>query len=138
MIEVSNLPALNAFLNFCATILLILGFVQIKKGRRAVHKKIMIAALAVSAMFLTSYLVYHAQAGSVPYPRYDWTRPVYFSILIPHIILAAVMSPFILLAVFHALKGRFEKHAKIVRWIWPVWIFVSISGVIIYLMLYHL
>ena len=96
----------------------------------------MVSALISSAAFLICYLIYHAQVGSVPYPYYDWTRPVYFIILVPHIILAAIMSPFILLALWFALRNQFEKHRKIVRWLWPVWMYVSVSGVIIYLMLY--
>jgi uncharacterized membrane protein YozB (DUF420 family) len=96
----------------------------------------MVSALISSAVFLTCYLIYHAHVGSVPYQHYDWTRPVYFTILIPHIILAAIMTPFILLAVWFAFREKFEKHRKIVRWLWPVWMYVSVSGVLIYLMLY--
>lgn len=97
----------------------------------------MITALVTSALFLTSYLIYHFNVGSVPYPLNDWTRPVYFTILIPHTILATVMTPFILIAVWQALKSNFEKHKKIVHWVWPVWMFVSVSGVAVYFMLYH-
>jgi len=135
---VSALPTLNAILNSIATVLLILGFVNIKKKRIDRHKTFMLAALVTSALFLTSYLIYHAQVGSTPYPHYDWTRTLYFIILIPHIILAAVMTPFILIMVWHAWKEQFEKHKRLARWVWPVWIFVSISGVIVYLMLYQL
>ncbi len=136
--SVTDLPALNALLNFTSGILLFLGYRKVKSGDRDGHKKIMIAALTVSALFFISYLIYHAEVGSVPYPHHDWTRPVYFLILIPHVILAAVMVPFILTAVYFALRGRDDQHKKIVRWVWPVWMFVSISGVLIYLMLYHL
>ncbi len=132
----TDLPSLNAFLNGVATILLLGGFIAIKRGRQGTHKKFMVGALVTSALFLISYLVYHCQIGSVPYPHYDWTRPVYFAILIPHVILAAVMVPFILLAVWHAFKMRFEKHKRITRWVWPVWMFVSVTGVVIYFMLY--
>ena len=132
----TDLPGLNAFLNGIATILLLAGFIAIKRGRQDTHKKFMVGALGTSALFLISYLIYHYQVGSVPYPHHDWTRPVYFAILIPHVILAAVMVPFILLAVWHAFKGRFEKHTRITRWIWPVWMFVSVTGVVIYFMLY--
>jgi uncharacterized membrane protein YozB (DUF420 family) len=96
----------------------------------------MLSALVSSALFLASYLIYHAQVGSVPYPHHDWSRPIYFTILIPHVILAAVMTPFIIAAVVFALRGQFERHKRIVRWLWPVWIFVSISGVVVYVMLY--
>jgi uncharacterized membrane protein YozB (DUF420 family) len=127
---------LNATLNFLSAIFLMLGYINIKKQRPDVHKKYMIAALISSACFLTSYLIYHYYAGSVPYPYHDWTRPLYFTVLIPHVILAAVMTPFIILAVIYALREKFDKHKKIVRWLWPVWMFVSVSGIAVYLMLY--
>jgi putative membrane protein len=96
----------------------------------------MAAALVTSTIFLASYLVYHAQAGSTPYPHHDWTRPLYFVVLIPHIILAALMVPFILAAVILAWKRRFRAHTRITRWLWPVWMYVSVSGVAIYAMLH--
>lgn len=96
------------------------------------------SALVSSTLFLISYLIYHYRAGSVPYPYHDWTRVLYFVILIPHVILAAVMVPFIIAAVYFAIRGRFDKHTRITRWLWPVWMFVSISGVIVYIMLYLL
>ncbi len=136
--NVSDLPALNALLNATAAVLLFAGYRQIRRGQRQNHKRLMLSALGVSALFLTSYLIYHAQVGSVPYPRHDWTRPVYFAILIPHVILAGGMVPFVLFAVGYALKGRFDRHRRIVRWLWPVWMFVSVSGVAVYWMLYRL
>lgn len=135
---VSGLPTLNAVLNGCSLILLVVGYVYIKRGDRTNHKRFMLSALVSSALFLTSYLIYHAQAGSTPYPYHDWTRPVYFVVLVPHVILAAVMVPFILAAVYFAWKQNFVKHTRITRWLWPVWVFVSLSGIIVYLMLYHL
>jgi len=137
-VNVSNLPTINAILNGISVILLTIGYVQIKRGNRMVHRKFMISAVISSAVFLTTYLTYHYYAGSVPYPHYDWTRPLYFIILIPHVILAAVMVPFILAALYFAFKSKFEKHKKIVRWVWPVWMFVSLSGIAVYLMLYKL
>lgn len=135
----SDLPTLNAVLNLISSVLLTAGYFQIKKkNNRLLHKKTMIGALITSGLFLTSYVIYHLKVGSVPYPHYDWTRTLYFSILIPHVILAAVMTPFIAIAVGFALRGRFDRHKKLVRWVWPVWIFVSVSGVVIYLMLYRL
>jgi putative membrane protein len=131
-------PTLNAILNAVAACLLLVGFIMIKRGRHNTHKTFMLAALVASAAFLISYLIYHQQAGSVPYPYHDWTRPIYFAILIPHVILAAVMVPFIILAVVHAYRGRFDRHRRITRWLWWVWMFVSVSGVAIYLMLYRL
>ncbi len=135
--NISDFPTINAFLNLISTILLIIGYVMIKGGNRAAHKKIMLSAVVSSAVFLTFYTIYHGAVGSVPYPYYDWTRSIYFIILIPHIILAAVMVPFILAAIYFALKEKFDSHKKIVKIIWPVWLFVSISGILIYLMLYR-
>ena len=134
----SSLPTLNAGLNLVSAILLTLGYINIKKGRPDTHRRFMISALISSALFLVAYSIYHSLAGSVPYPHYDWTRPLYFVILIPHIILAAVMVPFIIAGVWFALKGKYEMHKKIMRWIWPVWMFVSVSGIMVYLMLYRL
>lgn len=134
----TNLATVNAFLNAMSAALLLAGYINIKRGRQAAHKRIMLMALASSALFLISYLFYHSQVGSVPYPHHDWTRTLYFIILIPHTILAAGMVPFILLAVWHALKGRFDRHTRITRILWPVWMFVSVSGVVVYLMLYRL
>ncbi len=136
--DYSILPSINAALNAISAILLTFGYVNIKRGHRDTHKKFMIAALISSALFLTTYLIYHNAVGSVPYPHHDWTRPLYFAILIPHVILAALMTPFIVIAVAHALNGRFEKHRRIVRWLWPVWMFVSVSGILVYVMLYQL
>ena len=133
-----NLATVNAFLNALSAGLLLAGYINIKRGRRQAHKRIMLMALTSSALFLLSYLIYHSQVGSVPYQHHDWTRTLYLVILIPHSILAAVMVPFILLAVWHALKGRFDRHTRITRILWPVWMFVSISGVAVYIMLYHL
>lgn len=136
--SVTDLPSVNAILNFISAVLLALGYVFIKQNKPATHKKFMISALVSSALFLISYSIYHQAVGSVPYPYHDWTRPVYFIILIPHVIFAGLMVPFILAAVWFAFKKRFEWHVKLVKWVWPVWMFVSISGIIIYIMLYRL
>jgi len=135
---VKDLPTLNAVLNFIAAVLLLTGYIKIKQKNQPVHKKFMLFALAVSALFLTSYVIYHAQTGSTPYPHYDWTRTLYFIILIPHVILAAVMTPFILVLVWFALSNRFDKHKKLAGFVWPTWMFVSVSGIVVYLMLYVL
>ena len=134
--SVQDFPTINASLNLLSTIFLLLGYINVRRGNTDTHKKFMVSALVSSAVFLICYLFYHSQMGSVPYPHHDWTRPLYFAVLIPHIILAAVMSPFILMAVWFAFREQFEKHRKIVRWLWPVWMYVSVSGVVIYLMLY--
>lgn len=134
----ADLPHLNALLNSVSALLLISGYISIRNRRADWHKRFMLAALAASALFLISYLIYHNAVGSVPYPHHDWTRPLYFAILIPHIILAALMVPFIIAAVYYAFRERFDRHRRLVKWVWPVWIFVSLSGIAVYLMLYQL
>ncbi len=130
-------PTLNAVLNAIAATLLVLGWLQIRKGNEVGHRRFMVGALTVTSLFLISYLIYHWRVGSVPYPFEDWTRIVYFVILVPHVLLAALQVPFILLAVWRAIRKEFDLHKKITRWLWPVWMFVSVTGVLIYLMLYR-
>ena len=132
----TDLPSLNALLNLTSAVLLSFGYANIRRGKQNIHKRFMIAALISSALFLTSYLIYHYEVGSVPYPYQDWTRVVYLMVLIPHVVLAAVMVPFILVMVWWAFTSRFDRHRLIARWVWPVWMYVSISGVTVYLMLY--
>ena len=138
MFEVSDLPALNASLNASAAVLIAIGYYQIRRRRIEAHKKCMIAAVCVSALFLVSYLVYHYYAGSVPYTRQDWTRPVYFFILLTHIALAAVILPLVLRTVYLGLQDRRPQHVRIARWTFPIWMYVSVTGVLVYLMLYQL
>jgi len=138
MLEVSDLPGLNAILNLTSAILLGTGYYYIRKRNIAAHKKCMVAALITSTMFLTSYVIYHMNVGNVPFTKQGWIRPVYFLVLIPHVILAAVVLPFILRTAYLGLTSRFEKHVRIARWTLPVWMYVSVTGVIVYLMLYHL
>lgn len=138
MLEINILSRVNAVLNTISTVLLITGYIQIRRQRPAVHKKFMLSALTVSTLFLISYVVYHYYVGSVPYTHYDWTRPIYFIILIPHIILAGLMTPFVIITVWLAFRKKFVTHRQFARWVFPVWLFVSISGVLVYLMLYHL
>lgn len=133
----SNLPTLNAILNVSSATLLILGLLAIRRKRTLDHKRLMLSAFCVSGLFLLFYLTYHYRFGSTPYPHQDWTRAIYFLILVPHIILAAVMVPFIFVLLWQAIHENFEKHKKVARWIWPVWMYVSVSGVLVYLMLYH-
>jgi uncharacterized membrane protein YozB (DUF420 family) len=137
-VNTSDLPHLNALLNAVSAILLISGYISIKKNYPERHKSFMVAALVASLLFLISYLIYHNAVGSVPYPHHDWTRPLYFAILIPHIILAALMVPFIIAAVYYAFREKFDRHRRLVKWVWPVWMFVSLSGIAVYLMLYQL
>lgn len=137
--SVEQLPALNATLNGIAAVFLASGYWAIRSGRRDLHRTLMICALAVSATFLSCYLYYHFNVQLIThYQRQDWTRPLYFLILITHVPLAGLMTPFILLAVWHAARGRFDRHVRLVKWVWPVWMYVSVTGVIIYLMLYQL
>lgn len=133
-----SLAPLNAILNGTAFVLLVAGFIFIKRKQVSAHRACMIAALIVSALFLTSYLTYHYNVGDVRFSGTGWIRPVYFAILIPHVILAGLIVPLALTTVYFALKGRFVSHKKIARWTWPLWIYVSVTGVVIYFMLYKL
>ena len=137
---VENLPAVNASLNGLATLLLLAGFWAIKvKHNTNLHRTFMGAALACSAVFLSCYLYYHYNAGAMTkFEGEGAIRLLYFAILITHIPLAALMTPFILAAVWFAIRGQFARHQKIVRWVWPVWMYVSVTGVLIYVMLYRL
>ena len=136
--SVTDLPALNATLNASSTVLLVTGYVFIRRGDRRKHKACMIAALVMSALFLTSYVIYHAQVGSVPFKRTGWIRTVYFVVLIPHVILAAAIVPPILITVSRGLSAKYDKHRRIARWTLPVWLYVSVTGVVVYLMLYQM
>ena len=138
MLSVADLPTLNAILNATSAVLITAGFYFIKNRRIEAHRRCMVAALLVSAAFLTSYVIYHLNVGSVPFQGQGWIRPVYFSILITHIILAAVILPMVLRTAYLALRGRFDKHVRIARWTLPLWLYVSVTGVLVYLMLYQM
>ena len=131
------LPALNATLNAASAALLLLGIAAIRGKRQGLHAACMLMAGAVSAAFLTSYLIYHAQVGSVPFEGRGWIRPAYFAILLTHTILAMVLVPMALRTMWLALRRRFDAHKGIARWTFPVWLYVAITGVVIYLLLYH-
>lgn len=133
-----SLAPLNAILNGCATVLLLAGFVFVKSGWVRAHRACMLAAMGFSAAFLTSYLVYHYNVGNVHFSGEGWVRSLYFAILIPHVILAAVIVPLIFATIGFALRGNFKRHRRIARWTWPLWMYVSVTGVIVYLMLYRL
>jgi putative membrane protein len=135
---VTELPALNATLNAISFLFLISGYIFIKRNRRDAHRNCMIAALVTSALFLTSYVIYHLNVGSVPFQKTGWIRTVYFAVLIPHVILAAAIVPMILVTVWRAWSERFDKHRRIARWTLPLWLYVSITGVIVYVMLYQM
>ena len=136
--NLQNLPALNACLNMTAAIFLFLGWCAIKRGKKEVHQKFMMAALICSALFLCSYISYHVLKHGVVtrYMGEGMLRFIYFSILITHTPLAVIIVPFSITAVYHAYKRNFASHVKITRWLLPVWMYVSVTGVVIYLMLY--
>jgi uncharacterized membrane protein YozB (DUF420 family) len=138
MLEISDLPGLNAALNLTSAILLGTGYYFIRKRNIRAHKTCMVAALITSTAFLTSYLIYHAHVGSVPFTKQGWIRPVYYFILLTHILLAIVILPLVLRTAFLAFRQRFDKHVRIARWTFPLWMYVSVTGVIVYLMLYQL
>jgi uncharacterized membrane protein YozB (DUF420 family) len=130
--------ALNATLNGTSAVLLTGGYAAIRNGRIAVHKKFMISAFAVSTVFLISYLVYHYRVGHVAFQGQGWIRPVYFALLISHTILAIVIVPLILITLRRAWLEKFDKHRIIARYTWPLWMYVSVTGVIVYVLLYQL
>lgn len=136
--DVSTLPAVNATLNGVATIFLVAGYVLIRRGRRDLHKRCMLAALGASALFLISYTVYHLNAGSRPFPGQGLARLVYFSILLTHVPLAALILPFALTTTARGLRSQYDRHVRIARWTLPLWLYVSVTGVVIYLMLYQM
>ena len=136
--EYAIFPVINATLNGTSAVLLLVGRNFIKHGRMAAHRAVMIAALITSSVFVISYLYYHAHVGSVHFPGQGWTRPVYFTILISHTILAAVIVPMVIITLSRALRERFDRHRVIARWTFPIWLYVSVTGVVIYLMLYQL
>jgi putative membrane protein len=136
--SVSDLPLVNASLNGIATVLLIVGYVCIRRRRIAAHRAAMVAAFATSVLFLISYLIYHAHAGSRAFPGEGPIRVVYFVILISHIILAATIPPLAGITLWRAYRRRFDRHMKIARWTLPLWLYVSITGIVVYWMLYQL
>ena len=138
MITISDLPTVNATLNTISAVFLTIGFLMIRRRKIVAHRNCMIAAFVVSGLFLTSYLIYHYHAGSTPFEGIGWIRFVYFAVLIPHIILAASILPLALITLYFALRKRFTKHRRIARWTLPIWLYVSVTGIIVSWMLYHL
>jgi uncharacterized membrane protein YozB (DUF420 family) len=137
-VGISDLPTLNATLNGIAAMLLLSGYVLIKQGRRRQHQWCMVAALTTSALFLVSYVIYHLNAGSRPFQGQGAIRLLYFTILITHVVLAAVIVPLALVTATRGLRAQFDEHVKIARWTFPIWLYVSVTGVVIYVMLYQL
>lgn len=136
--SVTDLPALNASLNALSTVFLVAGWIMIRQRRRDAHRLCMLSAVGVSAAFLASYLVYHFNVGSVPFQKQGTIRLVYFTILITHVVLAAAIVPMILVSLSRALTARFDQHRRIARWTLPLWLYVSVTGVVVYVMLYRM
>ena len=135
--RVENLPALNAVLNGAAAVLLVTAYILIRQGKREAHRRTMIAAFSVSTLFLISYLTYHYLAGVVYYPKTGALRAVYLTILSTHTALAAAVPVLAIVTLRRGLKGWFARHRKIARWTLPIWLYVSVTGVVVYLMLYQ-
>jgi uncharacterized membrane protein YozB (DUF420 family) len=138
MIQISDLPALNATLNAISATFLVWGYVLIRRGRFESHRLCMLGALSASTLFLVSYLIYHANIGSRPFPGVGGIRVVYFGILITHVVLAAVILPLALITAARGLRAQYDRHVRVARWTFPIWLYVSVTGVVIYLMLYQM
>lgn len=134
---VHDLPAVNATLNAVSGLLLVIGYILIRARRIELHRKVMIAAFGTSTLFLICYVVYHVQVGSVPFPRQGFVRPLYFTILITHVTLAAAVPPLAIVTLLRGLMGRYDAHRRIARWTFPIWLYVSVTGVLVYVLLYQ-
>jgi uncharacterized membrane protein YozB (DUF420 family) len=137
-VSLSDLPVLNATLNATSAVLLMSGYAFIRRGYVRRHRAAMISACIVSALFLTSYVIYHANIGSKPFPGQGPIRLVYFTILLTHVLLAITVPPLALITLSRGLRAKFDRHVAIARWTFPIWMYVSVTGVIVYLMLYHM
>jgi uncharacterized membrane protein YozB (DUF420 family) len=138
MFDVRDLPALNASLNALSTVLLVTGYVLVRQRKLIAHRNVMIAALVCSVLFLTSYLIYHAQVGSVKFQGQGTARTVYFAILLTHTVLAALVPFLAVITVWRAYRRQYDRHARIARWTLPIWLYVSVTGVVVYWMLYQM
>lgn len=138
MADLSIFPAVNATLNGISAVLLTTGRAMIRRRKVGLHRACMISAVITSSLFLASYLYYHAHVGSVHFPGTGWARLVYFSILISHTLLAAAVPPLALISLTYGLRGRFDRHRRIARWAYPIWLYVSVTGVVVYIMLYQI
>jgi len=136
-VTIHDLPAINASLNALSTVFLASGYALVRARRIAQHRACMLAALTTSALFLVCYIVYHAQVGSVRFTRQGVVRPIYFTILITHVTLAASVLPLALITATRGLKGRYPQHVRIARWTFPIWLYVSVTGVLVYVLLYQ-
>jgi uncharacterized membrane protein YozB (DUF420 family) len=136
-VTLHDLPAVNATLNAASGVLLIIGYLLMRARRIPEHRACMLAAFATSSLFLICYIVYHAQVGSVRFTRQGLVRPVYFTILISHVTLAAAVLPLAIITLSRGLKARFAQHRRIARWTFPIWLYVSVTGVLVYVLLYQ-
>jgi uncharacterized membrane protein YozB (DUF420 family) len=136
-VTVHDLPAINASLNALSGILLLVGFTLIRARRIAQHRRVMLAAFTTSSVFLICYIVYHAQVGSVRFTRQGFVRPLYFTILVTHVTLAATVLPLAIVTLTRGLKGRYAQHRRLARWTFPIWLYVSVTGVLVYVLLYQ-
>ena len=137
MIALADLPALNAFFNVVSAALLAAGYAQIRRGRVRLHRNLMQTAFAVSVLFLISYLTYHYNVGAISFRGEGWVRLLYFFILITHIILAALVPVLALITLYRAWRGQFARHRRMARWTLPIWLYVSVTGVLVYIFLYQ-
>src|SRR6266566_120586 len=135
--SIHDLPAINATLNGISGVLLIVGYLLMRARRIDLHRRVMLAAFVTSSVFLVCYLVYHAQVGSVRFTRQGYVRPLYFTILITHVTLAAVTLPLAIVTLSRGLKARYCRHRAIARWTLPIWLYVSVTGVLVYVLLYR-
>ena len=136
-VTIHTLPAINASLNAISGVLLVIGYALMRARRIDLHRSVMLAAFFTSSLFLICYLIYHAQVGSVRFTREGFVRPVYFTILITHVTLAAAVLPLAIITLTRGLKGRYPRHRAIARWTFPIWLYVSVTGVLVYVLLYQ-
>jgi len=136
-VTVHDLPAVNATLNAVSAVLLATGYLLIRRRRIALHRRVMLAAFVTSSLFLVCYVTYHAQVGSVRFTRQGFVRPLYFTILITHVTLAAAVLPLAIITLSRGLQARFDRHRAIARWTLPIWLYVSVTGVLVYVLLYQ-
>jgi uncharacterized membrane protein YozB (DUF420 family) len=137
-LSITFLPTLNALLNLTCFTLLVTGYVMIRRKKVEAHRACMVGAVTTSIVFLISYLIYHFNVGATSFKGTGWVRPFYFAVLISHTVLAATIVPFVIVTLRRALRKQFASHLKVARWTFPMWLYVSVTGVIVYLMLYHI
>jgi putative membrane protein len=136
-VTVHDLPAVNASLNALSGVLLLCGYTMIRLRRIELHRRCMIAAFSTSSLFLICYIVYHAQVGSVRFTREGFVRPLYYTILVTHVTLAIAVVPLAIITLSRGLKARYPQHRRIARWTFPIWLYVSVTGVLVYVLLYQ-